>query len=129
MFSVAVLYFELIYQAIMVRDPTLDSFAWFIHMGSQENKYLRNVIGQQVWEFLRELVMLVSERSVRIIGNTSYKILEETPLGIAVWLFASLVEKPTAQGTCAGFTITGASQYDSLIDGDQRYHQLMKLIR
>ena len=113
----------------MVRDHTLDSFAWFIHMGSQENKYLRNVIGQQVWEFLRELVMLVSERSVRIIGNTSYKILEETPLGIAVWLFASLVEKPTAQGTCAGFTITGASQYDSLIDGDQRYHQLMKLIR
>ena len=131
--SASVLYFELIYQAIMARYPNMGSFDWLNRINStQFTSSFVNEIGMHLFNYLKTLEASVTPHNiVRFIndGQQRNRVLKEIPLGITFWMFASLDDKPIKMDTCADYYLEGSSKYEVLVEGARRYHRLARLIK
>lgn len=126
--SMAVLYFELIYQAISAREPKIRNFNWFVRIKRQESTHMREVLGTSLWEYLKTLVDNADGGTTKTINNKSGRVLCKNNLGIALWLFATLAETPNQYGICNGYILDDADEFNTLIEKARIYHELAQII-
>lgn len=128
----SVLIFELIYQAITARHSTFENFSWMIRAQSINN-FVENAIGPSLWNELKALKAQATSSTKMIVttlhGQREVSIFENTPLGVAFWMIASLSANGKRQEYYENHTINDAIDYASLVECAQTYHQLAKFIK
>ena len=130
----AVLYFELIYAAIKVRAPRVNSFKWLTHIYNQNNVDVNKGLGVKLWENLKELNSFAYMKDQTTVqpsssGRHEYKILYDIPIGIVFWMFAAINENRIPSEFCCGYHFTQYAKYSRLVENAIKYHKLAQIIQ
>lgn len=125
--EVAVLYFELIYQAIAERAALSINLRWLTDLMIDTRTYkFNNALDNNLFNYFKKLLVFCDTMRYGTGQNANRRVLSDSTIGIAFWLLGSLSTPTLNQNP---FEIENANKYSYLLEPAKNFHKLAQLIR